>query len=332
MSLYLRLGSLAHGAEPPPTGLGSTVVREALSSSALALRERAQPPPPGMRSDLNPSSEHRKATVAAGQDTTHGDVGADMSSSTDPSSTALRGLVAIAEEGHRADPGSLAADVRGWLASPQQSLSADVDTLRGRADTAAALGRLAPSALTVAATVPTPRGCWAEISRLADGGAETCVVGLTLGDRDDVVRLIWFRAPAVPTGPRVAGPPPADGRAVVESYFDALMHARFREAARHFAIDTIYSHPPYRPGAPRVLFRGRDALWRGFAQDRGPTPARQVVTGFWQREELFFVEGVIEGIPDGGTFVSAGRLTPAGAIARYVAFYSSQRIAGHPAA
>ncbi len=39
-----------------------------------------------------------------------------------------------------------------------------------------------------------------------------------------------------------------------------------------------------------------------------------------------FVEGVIEGIPDGGTFFSTAQITPEGEIARYVAFYSATRI------
>ena len=38
-----------------------------------------------------------------------------------------------------------------------------------------------------------------------------------------------------------------------------------------------------------------------------------------------FVEGVIDGIPHGGAFVSA-QLTARGEIARYVAFYSARRM------
>jgi hypothetical protein len=36
--------------------------------------------------------------------------------------------------------------------------------------------------------------------------------------------------------------------------------------------------------------------------------------------------GVVEGIPDGGTFISTGRITPDGEIDRYVAFYSARRL------
>jgi hypothetical protein len=39
-----------------------------------------------------------------------------------------------------------------------------------------------------------------------------------------------------------------------------------------------------------------------------------------------FVEGIIEGIPNGGTFFATGQMSPEGEIARYVAFYSATRI------
>ena len=39
-----------------------------------------------------------------------------------------------------------------------------------------------------------------------------------------------------------------------------------------------------------------------------------------------FAEGVIEGIPNGGTFFATGQISAEGEIARYVAFYSSQRV------
>jgi len=91
---------------------------------------------------------------------------------------------------------------------------------------------------------------------------------------------------------------------VLERHLADLMSSRFREAAARFTADTIYSHPPYAGGTERVLFRGRDALWHGFVTERGPSPARQVITDLWQRGDRVFVEGVIEGIPDGGTFFS----------------------------
>jgi len=58
----------------------------------------------------------------------------------------------------------------------------------------------------------------------------------------------------------------------------------------------------------------------------GPSPARQIITDCWQRGGRVFVEGIIEGIPDGGTFFSTAQITQEGEIARYVAFYSATRI------
>jgi len=104
------------------------------------------------------------------------------------------------------------------------------------------------------------------------------------------------------------------------------MRSRFEEAAGHFTPGTIYSHPPYAGGAERVLFRGREALWRAFVTERGPSPARQVITHCAQRDSRVFVEGVIEGIPNGGTFFSTGQISPECEVARYVAFYSAARI------
>ena len=51
-----------------------------------------------------------------------------------------------------------------------------------------------------------------------------------------------------------------------------------------------------------------------------------MITGAWQSGDRVFVEGVIEGIPDGGTFFSTAQISPQGEIARYVAFYSATRI------
>ena len=138
-------------------------------------------------------------------------------------------------------------------------------------------------------------------------------------------RLILLRAGLVPpaTGESTSAPP---GRPILEAYFDDLMNSRFREAAAHFSADAIYSHPPYAGGSARVLFKERGALRRGFAIERGPSPARQVITGFWQSCERVFIEGMVEGIPDGGSFFSTAQISPHGEIARYVAFYSTRRI------
>jgi hypothetical protein len=225
-----------------------------------------------------------------------------------------------------ADGGWLAPRVSAWLASPQQGLHADIERLAGPESAVAALGRLTPCIVTVLVTVATERICWAEVGRVADGENETALIGVTVDDSGALARVVCLRAPAVPTVPVAAGSSTPHARGVLEAYFDDLMHARFRDAAAHFGVNSIYSHPPYRAGAARVLFRGRDALSRGFETERGATPARQVITGFWQHLDRFFVEGVVEGVPNGGTFVSTGQIAPTGDVARYVAFYATQRI------
>jgi hypothetical protein len=223
----------------------------------------------------------------------------------------------------------LAADVRAWLASPAQGLTAEIDSTLGPQAGADALARLAPSRLAVVATVSSERRSWAEVTRQcdADPGPETCLAGLTHDLDGRVSRLVWLRAALVPPGGGDVDDGVPDGRPVLEDYFAALMASRFREAAAHFTADTLYSHPPYAAGEGRVLFQGRDALLRGFETERGPSPTRQIITDFWQHGGRVFLEGVIEGIPNGGTFFSTASITRAGEIGRYVAFYSSTRIA-----
>jgi hypothetical protein len=221
---------------------------------------------------------------------------------------------------------ALAPDVQTWLASPGQGLEAAIESVQGPEATIDALARLTPSRLTVVGAVASEDACWAEIARRGEGEPETCLVGLTHGATGQVTRLVWFRAPLVAA--RVvdgAGAAP-DGRAILERYFADLTNSRFREAAGNFTVDTLYSHPPYAGGTERVLFDGRESLWRGFVELRGPSPVRQIITGFWQQGERVFVEGVIEGIPNGGSFFATGQISHAGEIARYVAFYSSQRV------
>ncbi len=239
---------------------------------------------------------------------------------------ALHRTLSLAGCGKGTPDSFLAADVQAWLASPRQGLSAAIEARSGPDDAAAGLVGLAPSTLKIVAGVVSGRACWAEIDRLAERAAETCVVGLTCNDDGDVSRLVWLAAPCVPASGFDLELSAPDGRPLIEAYFADLMGSRFREAAAHFTADTIYSHPPYRGGTERVLFRGRDALWRGLAGERGTNSVRQIITGFWQRQTRIFVEGVVEGIPNGGTFVSTAEISPTGEIARYVAFYAAKRI------
>jgi hypothetical protein len=226
----------------------------------------------------------------------------------------------------RAALGRLAPDVQAWLASPEQSLSAAIESASGAQAATEALARLGPSRLEVISIVDSDRACWAEIARHGDGEAETCVAGLAYGPDGEVSRLVWLRAPLVPARDSGAADPAPDGRPILEAYFADLMSSRFREAAAHFTADTIYSHPPYGGGKRWVLFDGREALWRGFAVERGPSPAQQIITDLWQQGDRVFVEGVIEGIPNGGTFFSTAQINAGGEIARYAAFYSATRI------
>lgn len=238
----------------------------------------------------------------------------------------LERVLALAEGADGTAGSFLAPDVQAWLASPEQGLTATIDAVRGARASAEALSHLSPSSLTVVAVVVSGRACWAEITCRGGGGPETCLAGLTYDGRGAVSRLVWLRAPLVPASEIDEEASASDGRPLLERYFTDLTSSRFREAAAHFTPDTIYSHPPYAGGTERVLFRGRQALCRGFVADRGPSPARQIITDCRQRGGRVFVEGVIEGIPKGGTFFSTAQITPEGEIGRYVAFYSATRI------
>jgi ketosteroid isomerase-like protein len=239
---------------------------------------------------------------------------------------AVEHTLAVAEGSSRSLGGVVAPDVQTWVASPEQGLTAAVESASGAEETAEALARLAPCRLTVLAAVAPGQACWAEITRRSGDEAETCIAGLTYDGAGAVSRLVWLRAPLVPAPEVEGGTFPAEARPILESYFADLMTSDFRGAAAHFTVDTVYSHPPYAGGTERVLFRGREALWRGFVTERGPSPARQVITNFWQRGGRVFVEGVVEGIRDGGTFFVTAQISPDGEIARYVAFYSARRI------
>jgi hypothetical protein len=250
--------------------------------------------------------------------------------------------------------------VEAWLADPDQGRRAEIDAVSGCDAVASALERMGPTtpeleAVITRESISDQHLCWAEVTRRGPdargaGADETCLIGTTADHTGAVGRLVLFRAPAAPQAahapsgaPAGATPAVADtagmtpavadtagvtpaARPIVERYFDDLMNSRFEAAAGRFTADTIYSHPPYRSGADWVLFRGQDALLDGWLKLRGPSPARQLVTGVWQVDDRFFIEGVVEGIPAGGSFFSTGQLNPQGEIVRYVAFYSSRRI------
>ncbi len=231
-----------------------------------------------------------------------------------------------AESASPQDAGFLAPDVTGWFASPEQGLAADIEAAAGAAPVTAALARLAPSSVTIVAVADSDDACSAEVTRCADGDLQTCLVGLTCDAGGRVCRVVWLRALFASASELAESRGAPDGRPILERYFAALQDSRFREAAASFTLDTVYSHPPYGGGTERVLYRGREALERGFVIDRGRSPVRQVITAFSQQGDRAFVEGVIEGIPNGGTFFATAQITLGGEIARYVAFYSGTRI------
>ena len=240
----------------------------------------------------------------------------------------LADTFALVEGANLPAESALAPDVQAWLAGPEQGLRAAIETVHGAEATALALASLAPSRLSVVAAVRVDRACWAEIARRTEDEDETCLVGLSFDAAGQVSRLVWLRVPLVPICELDSGGPVPEARPIHERYFADLMSSRFAEAATRFTTDTIYSHPPYGSGSQRVLYQGREALWRGFVEARGPSPVRQIITGLWQQGPQVFIQGAVEGIPNGGTFFSMAQITPRGEIARYVAFYSSRRIPG----
>src|SRR5690349_23331002 len=62
----------------------------------------------------------------------------------------------------------LAPNVSTWIASPEQGLTAEIESASGLRASADALERLAPSRLAVVASVRSERVCWAEIIRHSD--------------------------------------------------------------------------------------------------------------------------------------------------------------------
>src|SRR5579862_3011744 len=118
-----------------------------------------------------------------------------MSSLRAVSPDALKDVVALVGGSSQTPGGLLAPEVRTWLASPGQGLSAGIECASGVEGTTESLARLAPSCLTVVASVRSQRACWAEITRHGDAEPETCLAGLTYDARGRVSRVVWLRAP-----------------------------------------------------------------------------------------------------------------------------------------
>jgi hypothetical protein len=145
-----------------------------------------------------------------------------------------------------------------------------------------------------------------------------------------LTRVLAQRCPPVEPSPtwRLAQPESsADAHAVLDRYFTNLQAGRFPEAVACFSPNVLYDHPPYVAGGTRVTFRGRDQLLDGFTRVRPRSTIRQVVITCLQAGLDGFVEGIAEGIPNGGSFVSSFALDQNGLIERYVAFYTVSRVA-----
>jgi hypothetical protein len=194
----------------------------------------------------------------------------------------------------------------------------------------AALARLGPGRITSVSEAVDPQGTWfGELARTtATARNETLLLSAAANRAGLIGRLLIFSLPAVE---RIAAPDVVPARPLepmLERYFAALQQERFEDGAVEFGEHCLYSHPPYRAGAGRVLFRGRDGLVAGLRRERGSSRARQVVSTVARRGPHAFIEGVVEGVPHGGTFVSAVSLDCSGLIGRYVACYTAPPVPG----
>jgi hypothetical protein len=221
------------------------------------------------------------------------------------------------------------------------SLSADLAVISGDGDRgpdapqtialgpeagAAALRALEMPSTSIVAAVTGPGDAFAE----ADMDGSSLALSAQLDGRGALRRaLVLHGGSCGGAGPRpwddAAGPPP-DALETIDRYFTHLSAARFAEAVECFAEECLYSHPPYRPGMPRAVFRGQAALLDGFKRLRGPRPGRAAITASAQSGAHCFVEGIFEGIPNGGTFVSSVTLSTDGRIGRLAAWYTAPRV------
>ena len=237
-------------------------------------------------------------------------------------------MIGLAESGANGSRiSALAPEAAGWFSSPDQGITFEIDHALGAPELSRRLASLGPCAIEVLGSVLEGRCWWAELTLSGEREPETCLVQFTLDGEDRVTEVVWLRASTVPGTGRRAGECSLDARQALEAYFGDLQAARFDRAAERFGSDGIYSHPPYRPGADRVLWQGREAILDGFTYERGESPVRQIITDAAQSGGRAFVRGIVEGVPNGtgGTFLSTAEFSAAGEITRYVAFYSAVR-------
>jgi len=147
-------------------------------------------------------------------------------------------------------------------------------------------------------------------------------------DGDGLVRRYEaFMAPVIEPAPSASDQPAAgDARLVVDRYFEHLDAGEFGNAASCFSTSVLYSHPPYRhtgiDGDTRVEFRGRAQLLDAF-RARGRRSFTHRILRWAQDGRNCVFEGVVEGLPSGGTgsFISSLTVDGAGLIDRYASFY-----------
>jgi hypothetical protein len=222
----------------------------------------------------------------------------------------------------------VAHDVHGYFSTPAQGLAAAVTHTSGPLDTIAELAAFGLSSRDLVAQAESAEDSWAEFSRVEDArGPETVVLSSRTNANGEITRVVLLAVPRVPGRVESGAGTAPEARAAFERYFAALQASRFEQAAARFSQDAVWSHPPY-PGSPdRELARGRRELVDIFINKRGSSPVVQLITGFWQSGDTVFLEGVVEGIPNGGSFVGTGQMTSSGEVSRYVAFYSAARFA-----
>jgi hypothetical protein len=152
-------------------------------------------------------------------------------------------------------------------------------------------------------------------------GADTFVLTLQLDADGQLARQLGFRVPLVEPSASwdaTGDGPDHDVRATVDAYFEHLEDANFEAAADCFAPDALYSHPPYKPGAGRAEFRGRDELLAGFGR-RGARAVRHHIDHAPQAGADCLLEGHTMHEDPTLSFVSSVSVAEDGRIRRYLA-------------
>jgi hypothetical protein len=207
-----------------------------------------------------------------------------------------------------------------WDGSGDETASREI--ARGRESIAAVIARWAEAKILV--SVSDGRDCFVE-GRLGDNA--TFAAALQLDRSGSIARCLSFHAPLVEPAPSPGSRSSHNARAILDRYFVSLTAGDFEAACACFAADCLYSHPPYSAGAARAEFRGRAELLAGFKGVRGARPSRLPrIVCCVQDGTNCFIEGVVDGDPPRGSFVSSVSLDPDGLVRRYVAFYSDSRV------